>query len=314
MAESLIETETNRAPPLTTLGHFSASDGLRIRYGLFGTESRPLRGTIVLLHGRNECIEKYFETAGDLAAMGFATATFDWRGQGGSQRLLNNPVHGHVASFSDYVDDLERFIDDVVLPDCRGPYYILGHSTGSLVALLAAPSMKNRVERLVLLSPLLRLGERYPPHRIIGSLSGLASSVGFGAMSVSARNRRKDFLPFEGNRLTSDLRRYSRNVELARSAPDLFLSGPTASWLDAFYRASEQVHDQEFMTRIQVPALIIAAGADEVVSNRAIEAFAARLRSGSLLTIHGARHEILQEADRYREQFFAAFDAFIPAS
>ncbi|TIM62928.1 MAG: alpha/beta hydrolase, partial [Mesorhizobium sp.] len=35
---------------------------------------------------------------------------------------------------------------------------------------------------------------------------------------------------------------------------------------------------------------------------------------GSLLVIDGARHEILQETDFYREQFFAAFDAFIPGS
>ena len=36
--------------------------------------------------------------------------------------------------------------------------------------------------------------------------------------------------------------------------------------------------------------------------------------SASLLTIDGARHEILQEADIYREQLLAAFDAFVPGS
>ena len=33
-----------------------------------------------------------------------------------------------------------------------------------------------------------------------------------------------------------------------------------------------------------------------------------------MVTIDGARHEILQEADIYREQFWAAFDAFVPGS
>ena len=36
--------------------------------------------------------------------------------------------------------------------------------------------------------------------------------------------------------------------------------------------------------------------------------------AGSLLTIDGARHELLQEADLYREQVLAAFDAFIPGT
>ena len=55
-----------------------------------------------------------------------------------------------------------------------------------------------------------------------------------------------------------------------------------------------------------------AAGADEVVSTEAVAAYARRLRGGSVLMIDGARHEILQEADMFREQFFAAFDAFVP--
>ena len=45
-----------------------------------------------------------------------------------------------------------------------------------------------------------------------------------------------------------------------------------------------------------------------------MEAYARHLRLGSLLMIDGARHEILQEADIYREQLLAAFDAFIPGT
>jgi lysophospholipase len=59
---------------------------------------------------------------------------------------------------------------------------------------------------------------------------------------------------------------------------------------------------------------MVACGADAVVSTPAVERYAARLRAGSLITIDGARHEVLQEADIYREQFLAAFDAFIPGS
>ena len=51
-----------------------------------------------------------------------------------------------------------------------------------------------------------------------------------------------------------------------------------------------------------------------VVSTPAIGAFALRLRAGSHLVIPGARHELLMEQDRYREQFWAAFDAFVPGT
>jgi lysophospholipase len=38
------------------------------------------------------------------------------------------------------------------------------------------------------------------------------------------------------------------------------------------------------------------------------------LRSGSHLVVVGAQHEILMEQDRYRGQFWAAFDAFVPGT
>ena len=43
-------------------------------------------GTVCLFQGRAECIERYFEVVNDLRRRGFAVATIDWRGQGGSDR------------------------------------------------------------------------------------------------------------------------------------------------------------------------------------------------------------------------------------
>jgi lysophospholipase len=51
-----------------------------------------------------------------------------------------------------------------------------------------------------------------------------------------------------------------------------------------------------------------------VVSTAAIEDVAVRLRAGSHLIIAGARHELMMEQDRYRAQFWAAFDAFVPGT
>ena len=78
--------------------------------------------------------------------------------------------------------------------------------------------------------------------------------------------------------------------------------------------ASETVQDPDFIARLQIPMLFVAAGADAVVSTPAIEHYVRQIKSASLLTIDGARHEIWQEADIYREQLLAAFDAFMPGS
>jgi lysophospholipase len=133
-------------------------------------------------------------------------------------------------------------------------------------------------------------------------------------MYLSGGPRPRETRPFADNKLTTDPRRYARNAELYDTYRQLALGGPTVAWIRAACIAIERVEDPAFMARIQIPILFVAAGADEVVSTRATEAFARRLKTGSLLTIDGARHEIWQETDLYREQLLAAFDAFIPGS
>src|SRR6188472_4172687 len=151
------EIPGNPAPDRATAGFMTARDGLRLRYARFGATARPLKGTVIILPGRNECIEKYFETIRDLSTRCLGSAIIDWRGQGNSGRLLRDPARVYLDNFHDYVRDLEQFFEAIVLPDCRAPIYILGHSTGSLVALLTAPAMVNRVRRMVLTVPLLTL-------------------------------------------------------------------------------------------------------------------------------------------------------------
>ena len=85
-----------------------------------------------------------------------ASATFDWRGQGRSDRLMRNPRRGYVDRFDSYVRDLEQFFDEIVLPDCRGPSTCL--PTPPALSLRAGrPPMGNRVRRMVLIAPLIEL-------------------------------------------------------------------------------------------------------------------------------------------------------------
>lgn len=138
------------------------------------------------------------------------------------------------------------------------------------------------------------------------------SFLGLGSLYMTGGSRSHEPAPFASNVLTTDHRRYTRNLAIYRARPGLAIGGPTIAWIDAACRAIATVTDPDFIASIRIPALLVQAGADVVVSNPAIEDYARRMRSGSMLAIDGARHEILQEADIYREQLLAAFDAFIP--
>jgi predicted alpha/beta hydrolase len=111
---TLVATADDPIPDGAVCEWHEAADGTRIRMARFHRPSAT-RGTVVLLNGRTEFIEKYFEVIGDLLSRGFAVATLDWRGQGLSDRALTNPHKGHVADFSLYIDDLQRVVEDFVL-------------------------------------------------------------------------------------------------------------------------------------------------------------------------------------------------------
>jgi lysophospholipase len=119
---------------------------------------------------------------------------------------------------------------------------------------------------------------------------------------------------FINNPLTSDPVRYARNAAILEEDPTLGIASPTVAWADTAFRAMNGFRAMDYPSQIRQPILMLAASNDAIVSTSAIEEFAYHLRAGSHLVIAGSKHEILQEQDRYRTQFWAAFDAFVPGT
>ena len=120
--------------------------------------------------------------------------------------------------------------------------------------------------------------------------------------------------PFKGNPLTGDPVRYARNADAATAVGAGAIGDPTIAWMNAAFRLMDKFQDPRFGLKVRLPTLIVAAGADSVCATSVTERLAARLKAGHAIVIPGARHEILMEREAIREQFWAAFDAFIPGS
>lgn len=310
----LAATEGNPAPNGAVCGEIYTPDAIAIRYARWKAKRAPYKGTVVLLQGRSECIEKHFETVDDLVKNGFDVCTFDFRGQGGSGRILKDRKRGYVDSFDQYVIDLDTVLNEVALPDCRPPYFILGHSTGSLIALIASPILGNRIQRMVLCAPLIRFGTVPIGQQMTKFLSGFLSVIGLGEIYLSGGPNLTGKRRFMGNLLTSDTSRFERFQEFSRQHPELVIGGPTAAWVFAACQAMDRVIDPDFIGDLHIPTLLVSGGMDKVVSNEAIEFLGQAMRSGRAITINGARHELLQERDVYRQQLLAALFTFIPGS
>ncbi len=312
----LVAVEGNPVPEGAIVGSVVASDGVTTRFARWRGGGRRAQGTVCLLQGLAESIEKYFEVVADLRRRGFAVAAFDWRGQGGSARRLRDPSKAHVDSFAEYDRDLEAFFQQVVLPDCPPPYFGLAHSTGGLVALGAAVKGRARFSRMVLVSPRIDVGPALqPPEPVARRLAPFMTAIGFGEMRVPRQQRLTlANLPFEDNPLTGDPVRFARNQNLARTLPRLFVGVPTFGWFHAAFRAVTEAQDPDFAQAIGVPSLIVGGALDRMTSITAMERFVSLMRAGGKTVLAGGRHELMMERDVVREQFFAAFDAFVPGS
>jgi lysophospholipase len=227
---------------------------------------------------------------------------------------LRDPRKGYVRDFSDYEVDVETFVQQVVLPDCPPPHFALAHSMGGAVMLRVAHAGKRWFDRMVLSAPMIDL----PGHR-----TALPARALLRLLRLSGQGGR--YIPggsdaltgsesFVNNPFTSDPVRYARNAAILEEDPTLGIGSPTVAWADTAFSAMHSFRASKYPSQIRQPILMLAASNDTIVSTPAIEELAYHLRAGSHLVIAGAKHEILQEQDRYRAQFWAAFDAFVPGT
>jgi lysophospholipase len=287
-----------------------AIDGVTIRVTMMRPEM-PAKGTIFVLPGRAEFIEKYGEVFARLLARDFAVICLDWRGQGGSQRQLSDARKGHVEDFADYGLDLEATIEAARRAGMPEPFGLLAHSTGGAVALRALAEGSEVFRRAVLSAPLVGIaGLGWPA--AARAIARTLASIGLSTIHVPSGGSRSIFeKPFAGNPLTSDPVRYAMSAKWIAAEPRLAIGDPTIGWLDAAFDALAEFEDPAFGLRNRTPILMVLAGADQVVDTRASAALARRLKGAGAIELRGARHEILMENDAIQAEFWAAFDAFM---
>lgn len=286
---------------------FLASGATRLRYAWWKA-LRPPRGTVLVLPGRVEFIEKYAtEVVGDLLERGFAVIAFDWRGQGLSDRQLADRNKGHIDRFETYISDLRLFLDTVVAAEAPTPILVLAHSMGGHLFLRSlslhgsAPFAAG-----VVTAPMTSLTQQALLRNVLlltPSLQSVDRRYLYGTGPFDAAR-----YPFDGNVLTHDRRRFGFTAQWFAADPRLSLGGPTIGWCRQALRSIAAGLAPGGLERVDLPLLLVSAAKDRLVNPASHGPVVARLRHGRLVTIDGARHEVMMETDDRRRQFWGAFD------
>jgi lysophospholipase len=286
-------------------------DGMRVRLAHRMPAAGRARGTVVVLTGRAEFIEKYEETLGELASLDFASAIFDWRGQGGSDRFLDHRHRGHVVQVEDYLADLAAVLHRLDRSRLPTPFLMLGHSMGGHVGLRYLHDHPSRFAGAVMSAPMFGINLAPLPEALATAICAVA--VRLGATGRYAPGQRDFDLArcLDGaNRLSSCEVRLEDVRRRLAATPELALGGVTYGWLAAALRSIALTRRPGFLEAIATPVLVCQAGLERIVSNRAQAEVARRLPQGRLLVFPDARHELLRERDPIRRRFFQAFDDF----
>jgi len=296
--------------PAARYGFLQAA-GARLRYACWNvprTAPEKVQGTVVLLPGRAEFIEKYAtEVVGELLDRGYCVHALDWRGQGLSDRALADRGKGHIDNFSTYMADLQLFLDKVVAPTAPRPILALCHSMGAHIMMrVLAENGPGPISAGVLCSPMTALKREAMLRSVLmlmPELTAIDERYLFGTGPFVALARE-----FHANIVTHDERRYRFTDQWFAADPRLAVGGPTLGWGRQAIRSMTAAVAPGYLERIELPLALISAGGDLLIDSHSHDTVAARLRHGEHFTIAGAKHEVMMETDELRALFWEVFD------
>ncbi len=291
-------------------GYFTSPDNMKIRFGEAEPSDHNRNQAIMLLNGRAEFMEKYKEVVKELLARGFTVFSLDWRGQGLSGRELENKDKGYVRNYNDYLNDLNIFYKQIVLP-AGLPVIILAHSMGGNIALRFLHSKHEAIKKTVLVSPMVDIVTSPIPHFISVIIADIACATGFSESYIpGGGNYKAGKIKFKNNDLTHDPERFMIQDKEIKKKPALAIGDVTWAWLKASFDSIKILENKKYVSEITTPVLIISAGKDSVVSISAQQKICRYMPHCNFISIPGAFHEIMHETDSVRKIFWDNFDEF----
>lgn len=278
----------------------TTSDGKRIRLAVWANDAD--RGTVLLFPGRTEYVEKYAASAADLEQRGYCTIAIDWRGQGLADRLVDDPMLGHVDKFSDYQLDVASMLSAAETLNLPKPYYLVAHSMGGAIGLRSLMESLP-VKAAVFSAPMWNI--HLAPHMrpIAWIMSHIMPVLGLGAKNPPGTTLDSYVMsaPFEDNMLTTDRLMYEMMQKQVRVYPTLGLGGPSYVWLRESLCETSKAAAQPAPS---TPVLTFLGTNERIVDVKSIHKRMGTWSNGTLAVVEGAEHEIMMDKPEIRKDAF----------
>ncbi|MCP3944623.1 MAG: alpha/beta fold hydrolase [Desulfobacteraceae bacterium] len=315
---------------------FNGVDGVKIAYVKFDRlnqdflDDNAYKGAIVIQHGDTESYKKYAELIYDLKIlrqMGFQVFLMDLRGQGYSERMLNNKYKDYVEDYDDYVTDYTTFIDTIVQENNPPQLFAVSHSLGGWVTFRFMEDNPDTFDGAVLCSPMLKPWTGGMSENTAYKIAETAVKLGMGKLYALGESffgetlgpRNKFFMKakFEDNKVTTSEVRWTKwNDVLQENDNELDVNGHTFNWIYEAIDSSRYARDHENASVIKTPMVIFEAQNDLIVDTSVFPGICEAINNAggncdNLPFGFESKHELFMEQDILRDEVVNQTISFI---
>lgn len=305
-------SERRAIPQNASESRWEAADGWSVRRIDWPAPAKGAKGSILFLPGRGDFYEKYLETLSHWHASGWHVTASDWRGQGDSGRLGNDPVTGHIDDFSTWCEDLAQLWKRWKA-ETPGPHVLAGHSMGGHLVLRTVAEGLADPAALILSAPMLGFTASLLPPSVMHVTTRLIRALGDPRRPAWKWSEAPGQVPEARiHLLTHDEERYADELWWREHRQQLVMGPGSWGWVERAYASMRRLEEPGMLENVTMPVVIVATDDDKLVGWKPIARAALRLPDCELVHFgKEARHEVLREADPVRDKALAAIDAML---
>ncbi len=267
--------------PLET-GRLQRPSGVNDALSLKGFKPINYKATVVVLHGYLSHSGLLSKITRYLVEAGFAVAVYDLPGHG-----LSSGEPTMIEDFSQYSDSLGDFMS-VIRPILHGPYYIIGHSTGSAVIIDYLLTGRDDFDKIILTAPLVRSDLWFLSKFVYRMYQPFTKNIPRLFRKVSSD---KDFLRF------------------VRCEDPLQAKKVSCRWIDALFKWNRKITNAKSINR---PVKVIQGTSDNIVAWKYnLKFIQSKFSKAEIELIENGRHELFNESAEIRAMVFSQIKDFL---
>ncbi len=303
-----LELDNYKAPDGIESYFVNMNDGIKIRVCHWLQKKEKSAGTIFLQQGHNEFIEKYYETIQEFIDRGYSVICFDWRGQGMSERMIDDINKSFITDFKRHDKDLEKILEEIIDPFFPKPLIGIGHSMGGCLMLSAFYNHPTKFACGILSAPMLG----FKNEKFLRTVSSLMNVFRKDTdYLIGSKPNMGIETPFKENDLTTDQFRYERTQMLVRKMPSIRLWGVTNGFAKAVNKRFKMIRKKNWAEQIDLKILIINSLKDRVVYSKKTSEMSERLKKSIIIDFNKCEHEVFMEKNIYRKKLWEEIDSFL---